>query len=184
MKKLIAKALSYRRPGCVPFAIEISAESIRLAVYGAEGGFEMPPTAQTFSHEALDMCLLEGIDLLERCNKKTRETVSQRRLAHRCVFRHTFVHVHDQRTIVLERRHSVRSVPRSGDEIRWAIDDPRRQHRENFVVAKVEWHLHDDEILVYGEAVQVRDYPIEAFVEHYLDAGWSKIKDIRAPGAA
>ena len=65
MEKLIDKLMSMRGPEYRPFAIEVSADEIRLAVYGGAKGFDEPATSETAGHTDFASCLLEGIEVLE-----------------------------------------------------------------------------------------------------------------------
>ena len=173
MRKLIDKLLSFRGDEYRPFAIEVSADEIRLAVYGGARGFDEAPTAQTASHTDLESCLLEGIDLLDQARlfSPSREPY-YRRPQHRCVF---FRSINcGSRIVKLKRRVIMRAVPRKGDIV--TVDGIY------YGVADVVWNLQDDQIhLNFSWGTYPTLDELQEEIAKHLDLGWSMHSETDTP---
>lgn len=179
MEKLFDKVLSFRGDEWRPFAIEVSQDEIRLAVYGGAGGFAEPATAETAPHDDLADCLLEGIALLEQSRLLSPSRVPYHRMPHhRCVFFKSLQS--PQRGAEVCRRKLMRSVPRPGDHVNFSarVHDPIHE----VLVKDVYWQLGDDEVHLWLPPRQLQDEEqFETLMSSHLENGWEIHREFKWP---
>lgn len=176
MEKLINKILSFRGDEWRPFAIEVSQDDIRLAVFGGALGFAEPPTAETAPHQDIESCLLEGITLLEEARLLSPSREPYHRLPHhRCVFFKGFKS--PKRCVELRRPHLLRAVPRIGDRVRFSGRDDAPHNL--LVVKQVDWNLDDDETHLWSAHAHVKDGKLDARVAVHIENGWQPYREFK-----
>lgn len=187
MKRLIEKILSFRGPEYRPFAIEVSQDEVRLAVYGGARGFDEPATAQTASHDDIEGCLLEGIELLEhsRLLSPSREPY-YRRPHSRCVFFRLFdapgpKGEKAQRNVELQRRALFRVVPGLGHTVVFS-GDRRPSTPHELVVHDIYWHVEMDEVHLWDAPVTcASSKELDQQVAEHLENGWTFHQEFKFP---
>lgn len=161
MEKLVNKILSMRGPEYRPFAIEVCADEIRLAVYGGAKGFDEAATCETASHSDFESCLIEGIDLLEQARLFSPSRAPYHRLPHQqCLF--LLKLEGNGESALVQRRHLMRQVPRKGDKVTFGD--------RKLSVSEVTWQLHLDEVHVYLTRISVSNP--QAQRQAWSDRGW------------
>lgn len=177
MEKLVNKIMSFRGPEWRPFAIEVSEDDIRVAVFGGATGFTEPPTAETAPHQDLESCLLEAIDLLEHSRLLSPSREPYHRLPHhRCVF---FVGFRSPtRGIDIRRRALLRAVPRVGD---WVELGNSETTHDEILVSEVSWNVYDDEVHLWEALVEMESEDLDARAAPYLENGWEMAREFKWP---
>lgn len=178
MEKLVNKIMSCRGPEWRPFAIEVSQDDIRVAVFGGATGFAEPPTAETAPHQDIESCLLEAIELLEHSRLLSPNREPYHRLPHhRCVFLKPFSA--PNRTVELRRRVLMRAVPRPGDRVRIA---PGESFADEVFVRDVCWHIENDEVHLWDYVRELGSSDeLDHRVAEHLEIGWDIAREYKLP---
>ena len=90
---------------------------------------------------------------------------------HRCVFLLTVADA--ATTVVLQRRHLMRQVPRAGDMV--TMDSQTKER----LIHSVNWCLHDDEVHIHFYPISVTD--LEAEVDSWRARGWDVRSAVKPP---